>query len=281
MAGNQFKKLTRGDEFSVSAAAFNTLMDVAQREYGNAGGSVAAGSQVAGDRTIIRVRNSSGASVGRFAILGIDGVAINATDNLKDFQNVPVLDGVTPAYASHLGKFVITTEPINNGKIGKCVLEGLCAAQISMVESGQKWADILDGDGTQLQSGNAGTAQILWSQSGTGTKWAIVRLGVQLTQVVVVVVSAETGGGKYAGKILAAASGAAGTGDLAASEVGTAPSVADALILNLNEIDTTTHELTEAANTREKYFNGIIRGVADDGRWLVTINGFYTGCEAS
>jgi hypothetical protein len=280
MAGNPFKKLASGDEFRVSAKAWNTLMDVAQREYGQAGRGAAAGIQVAGDRTLVRVLNSTGASVDRFAVLGIAGVAINATENLKDFQNVPVLNSATPD-ASHLGRFVITTEPIRNGKIGRCMLAGVVAVKVSMVESGQRWADVLAGDSTQLESGNVGTAQILWSESGTGTKWALVRLGVLPGVVVVKVTGAESGGGKYTGRVLAWGGAPAATGDLAESDVGGVPAADDALIENLNEVGQSTHALTDASNTYENLFLGSVRGITDDGRWAVAINGFFGGCESS
>lgn len=178
MAGNPFKKLSKGDELVISAVAFNTLMDIGQRAYGGAGDAGTAGTQVAGDHGVCRIVNGSGAAVGRFAILGIGGVAIDHTDNANDFLNVPVLSGVTPTTVDYAGQFAITLEPINDGKIGKCLITGFCPVQINMLTEGVLWADVKDSDGTQLESNPLGAAQILYVESGTGTKWGLVRLGL-------------------------------------------------------------------------------------------------------
>jgi hypothetical protein len=177
MAGNQFKKLTRGEEFSVSATAWNTLMDVAQREYGGAGSAGGGGVGVGGDHVVCRVLNNSGAAVDRFAVLGVSDAAITLADNANDFKNVPIISGVTPTVADFTGYFVITLEPIRNGKIGRCAIAGMCPVQVNMLTSGDLWADVKDSDSTQLQSNPLGSTQILYVPSGTGTKWAWVRLG--------------------------------------------------------------------------------------------------------
>jgi hypothetical protein len=177
MSGNPFKKLAKGDELSISATAFNALMDVAQREYGGAGSAGAGGAQVAGDHVVCRVLNNSGAAVDRFAVLGVDDAAITYADNPNAFKSVPIISGVTPTVPDFVGYFIITLEPIRDGKIGRCLLAGLVPVQIAVANAGDEWADVKDDDATQLQSGSAGAAQILWKESGTGTKWAWVRLG--------------------------------------------------------------------------------------------------------
>ena len=193
MAGNPFKKLCKGAEFQISSTAQNTLMDVAQRAYGNAGQSVAAASGLGGGHVVCRVLNNSGAAVGRFGILGLGGIAITPTENLADFQSNPVILGAAPASPTHVGRFAIALEPINAGIVGRCILSGVSVCQVNMAVSGQQWAEVLDSDATQLQSGQTGTAQILYAESGTGTKWAIVRIGTVRVGVLFVLVKSNGG----------------------------------------------------------------------------------------
>jgi hypothetical protein len=45
-----------------------------------------------------------------------------------------------------------------------------------MTNASHEYAEMKDSDSTQLSSGVKGTASILWVESGTGTKWAVVNL---------------------------------------------------------------------------------------------------------
>jgi hypothetical protein len=100
--------------------------------------------------------------------------------------------------------------------------------------------------------------------------------------VVVEITSAASGGGKYNGKIIPRpASDVAATGDLAELEIGNAPDSDDCLIENLMEVGQSTHELTHADNTYQKFFIGMLRRTNTDGMKVVAINGFWFGCEES
>jgi hypothetical protein len=279
-SGDTFKRVAGGQPVSFKASTWNAMLDSAEdfsrRRPGGATSEFGGGPV---SRTEFHIKNNADSAVDRFGVLGISGLLISNADNPDEFKTRITFTGVSPASASHTGKFVVAVEPINPGEIGRCVLNGLTQVKVNMIESGQRWADVLDGDATQLESGNVGTAQILYAESGTGTKWAVVRLGMVPGEVVVKVRTAEAGGGWYSGCIL----GRAGTVDpstnLAEGDAGGGPSADDALIENLNEVGTSGHILTDASNTREKQFLGSIRGIASDGRWIVAINGFFGGCS--
>jgi hypothetical protein len=279
--GNAFRKLQAGQRLkAIPAKAWNAFLDAAAKTNTIGPPGAADGSGLTDNRSIVLVQNNSGYTVPSQGILGIDSILISPADNAESFLLRPGLSCVTPT-AAHLGRFVVLLEPARDGAIVRGVLGGVVQVKVSMVESGQKWADVLDGDATQLESGNVGTAQILYVESGTGTKWALVRLGVLPGVVVVKVTGSESGGGKYTGRVLAWGGAPAVTGDLAESDVGGVPAADDALIENLNEVGQSTHTLTDASNTYEKLFLGSVRGITDDGRWAVAINGFFGGCESS
>ena len=123
------------------------------------------------------VKNSSGGDLSRFAILGIDDVLYSPTTNLDEFKNNFAFDGNTPS-SSHGDKFVILLAPLADGEIGEVGLAaGIVPCQIDVTDTDHAYAELTDGDATQLTSSTSGAATILWKESGTGTKWAIVRVG--------------------------------------------------------------------------------------------------------
>lgn len=177
----QLKPLKPGDtpaDGPLSAACWNRVVSaVASLEsMRRSGGRSAAGVQFA-DPCIVRVKNSSGADRGRFEVLGVDGVVFTPTDNLAQFQNAIYLDGKKPT-ASHLGKFVLLCQPLPSGAIGWAWVAGACVVKVDFGYDGQPYADVKDGDTGLLLGGEGGAAQVLWKEEGTGTKWAVVRLGV-------------------------------------------------------------------------------------------------------
>lgn len=172
--GDSLKKVHAGQRLEVPAPAWNAFIDAARankaRDHGLAGPRHAAARAV----TILPVKNSSGSDRGRFDVLGIDDLVFDATANLAEFQNNPAIDGVTPATASHVGKFVILLEPIPSGRIGRGLLMGVCPVKIDVQAEADLYADVDDGQASHLKSGASGAATILWKEAGTGEKWALV-----------------------------------------------------------------------------------------------------------
>ncbi len=173
---NLGKPVTPGQKLSVPADLMNVLRRMAQDYL--AGDATGAGGGVAGGHPEqALIRNDSGATVTRFGILGIDDVLFTPDDHLGKFQSGYAFKGVTPAVPDHVGKFAVMLEAVPAGLIGRGLLVGNVAVQVNVNHEEDGLADVLDGDATQLDSGPTGAAQILWKPSGTGTKWAVVRVG--------------------------------------------------------------------------------------------------------
>lgn len=175
--GDSLKKVHAGQRLEIPAPAWNAFIDAARankaRDHGLAGPRHAAARAV----TILPIKNSSGSDRGRFEVLGIDDLIFDPTANLAEFQNNPAIDGVTPATASHVGKFVILLEPIPSGRIGRGLLMGVCPVKVNFAAADDDYADVADGEAGYLASGSTGAASILWKESGTGEKWALVSVG--------------------------------------------------------------------------------------------------------
>jgi len=175
--GDDFQKVKAGDKLRMPAKAYNTFIDMArdfQNRQRNADGSAQPGSDPAS--TIVLVKNATGADQLRFAVLGINGPIYTPDDNLDSFKNKLAFIGAVPTTASYTGKYVVLLEPAVNGAIVRAVVAGVVPVKVDFGDANHGFADVKNSDSTSLKSAAAGSAQILWKQSGTGVKWAQVRL---------------------------------------------------------------------------------------------------------
>lgn len=177
------KKVMPGDPLKIPANTFNSFIDAAAdyQKRANYQGRSPATRQPANYDNIVSVRNDSGTDRSRFDILGINGLVFDANDNLARFKNASViLKGITPAEPTHVGKFVVLQEPIKKGKIGRAAIRGMTAVKVTMAAESDLTADIYAGWLSSLKSGSSGSAQIIWKETGTGLKWALVNLGASV-----------------------------------------------------------------------------------------------------
>jgi hypothetical protein len=189
------KHVQRGDPLRIPANDWNAIVDATRAYYekqlGGTGRSATAGTKQAG---IVLVHNDSGADASRFDVLGIDSPVISPTDNLEEFSREVALACVAPTAADHAGAFVVLQEPIAAGKLGRAVIDGVTPARVNVSDEKHRFAAIEDGSSTSLVSRAVGPVSILWSETGTGEVWAVVRLdGAARNQIIPVELS-QVGG---------------------------------------------------------------------------------------
>ncbi len=199
--GDTLKRVKPGDSLAIPASTFNTFVDAAQdflRRQRDIGRTPAA--ERPPFETVL-LKNASGADRSRFDVLGIDGPVFTPTDSLETFTNGIALVGVTPT-ASHAGDFAVLVEPIQAGQIARACILGACPVKVNVVSASDAFADVEAGVTGRLQSGSSGAARILWKESGTGEKWAVVRLGNPAggASAIPVKLTASQGGGAYTGR---------------------------------------------------------------------------------
>ena len=178
--GSPFDRVQAGSPFSPSATVWNDLLDMLRwfktsrtESSGGRGGQQP-------KMVELLIKNTTESSIDRFGVMGLDDpiFGVGSTNALNSFKNQCALKGVTPDIGVHWGKFAVALEPIGAGKFGRCCVSGCVPCKINVYQSGHQWADIKDGDATQLNSDDCGTCKILWKESGTGTgKWAYVLIG--------------------------------------------------------------------------------------------------------
>jgi len=194
--GDTLKKVQPGQRMVIPARTFNTFIDAA-RDYlqrgQNTGGDPVAEPRQAG---VILVRNDTGEDRSLFDILGLAGPVYGPEDNEEGFKFRHALKGVAPTAADHAGNFAICQEPIADGKIGRCLVQGVTPVKLNVLREDHGFADVVD-DG-RLSSAPEGAAQVLWKEDGTGEdKWALVRVAEAPAQAPFWAEITADGGGAY------------------------------------------------------------------------------------
>lgn len=167
-----------GDPFGFKAGEFNAMADAANaHRQPLTSSSPPGGLERLRTPSLVWIKNDSGADLPIYGVVGLDALVVTPSDDLVSFkQPIITFEGVTPATGTHDNRYAITTAPIANGNIGPAVIDGMVQVQVNKQRDADAVAAIKNGDNTQLLAGTVGHARILWSETGTGTKWAVVML---------------------------------------------------------------------------------------------------------
>lgn len=177
-------KVVPGQPVNLSATCWNRFVDAANAELRLRGApSFSPYANGIGPATIL-VQNATNGALPIFSVLSLRGQAplIAPSGNLQEFQNDVMLAGITPTGAGQ--PLAILLEPLGPGVIGEAVVSGAVQVQINVTSAGHSYATSINGDSAKLVSqadaAAANVVPILWKESGTGVKWAVVMLPVLL-----------------------------------------------------------------------------------------------------
>lgn len=123
---------------------------------------------------LVRIKNASGANRDVLDVLYVTGSEIDTTAEPVAAKTSVCLTGGSVTSVS--GDFAILAHPIPTGSFGVAFVSGAFPARINVADANHTRADWKASDSTQLQSCTNGRAKILYKESGTGTKLAIVRM---------------------------------------------------------------------------------------------------------
>jgi len=180
--GDPMKKVKTGDKLRIPATTYNSFIDTTrafQASQRNIGSTPQSAVRSSG---IILVRNDSGKGLSRYSVLGIEEPIITPKAKLDSFKNKVAVVGKTPNKNDHVGKFVVLLEPLKSKAIGMAYGAGICPVKIDVPDEKTEYlyADIADGKTDNLKAKRYGAAAILWREGGTGSQWALVRLGLPM-----------------------------------------------------------------------------------------------------
>jgi len=205
------RKVLAGEPFVAPAATWNAFIDAAQ-DFKDRTADIGRTSTLAGGRSsgIITVKNESGSARRQFDILGLgEPIFLPASGSSgggspggadQSFRNMVAFRGLVPSEDEHTGKFVVLIEPLAAGAVGKGCVSGVCQVRVNVTDVDHEFAEVADGQADVLESGDTGSAKILWKEDGTGQKWAVVHLGASASVVAIYarVLSGDGGdGGTY------------------------------------------------------------------------------------
>jgi hypothetical protein len=170
------QKVQSGDDLVIPASTYNAFIDAA-RGY-QAGPMQRAGNYQSGQSStdIIYIKNTCGAARARFEILALGAPLFLPTVAPDEFKNRIVLSGIAPTSSTPPGRFAVLLEPLAINAIGRAQVSGVCPAYVNFAADTDSFANVATG-AYNMAGGSSGAAEVLWKETGTGLKWAIVRLG--------------------------------------------------------------------------------------------------------
>lgn len=168
------QKVNPGQKFKMPAEAYNAFVDAAQAHKRNLNQSVNMKSP--NTRDVITIKNMTGETLDRFNVVGIGEPIYDPETQPIDFSEDIIFEGETPDIEEHVGKWAVLLDGCTDGDFVEAKVIGVTACKIDVDNEDYGYVEIADGEYT-LSAAASGSAQILWKESGTGEKWAIVRIG--------------------------------------------------------------------------------------------------------
>jgi hypothetical protein len=172
--GDVFKKVQRGQPLQIPAETYNAFVDAVRSHRSSQHDLLRDVDNQFRQSTIIKVKNTSGSDLDRFAVLAFADPIVGPTDNLQQFKNQVNLQAVVPADPSK--RFCVLMEPLANNAIGRAVVAGATPVKIDVKRESDTHAEIKPNETGHLRSSLSGPATILWKEPGTGVKWAVILL---------------------------------------------------------------------------------------------------------
>lgn len=178
MAG-RLNRVSPGQPIRPAAADWNLMLEAAAAHAAAKFDTALPSSDADPTRTRIRVRNTTAAALDRCDVVALAEPTVPPSANLAEFLTNPTIDAAAPT-ADDRGRWAVLAEPIPPDRFGLAWVAGVVAVPIFVSDESAGYVDIGPGsESVPLETRCHGSARIIWRESGTGPKWALVRLGVR------------------------------------------------------------------------------------------------------
>lgn len=162
-----------GDPLKIPAETFNTFIDAAQDFKARTRGFAQKATAQAPQRTIIPVKNLSGADRYRFDVLEISQPLFDIDSDAG--KERPMANGAKPGGPS--AKIAVLLEPARVGEIARACVSGVTVARVKLKETWHKWVDLKKDECEYLESrAEPGGGYILWSSGQVGTQLVLLKI---------------------------------------------------------------------------------------------------------
>lgn len=171
-----YEKVSAGQPYKPSATLHNALIDLL-----NAPGGIAALNEAIGRQpAFCRIKNNTGATLGRFNVVKLGTFNLSDTSNVSRFVENMALGASIPVTADYKRavRIGITEGSISNGGIDRVICGGVTLCKVNITSDKHTYARPTNNDVTQLTSDWWGQCKIVAQEStGTGVKWCLVEVG--------------------------------------------------------------------------------------------------------
>jgi len=172
--------VTAGQPVDIEAKSFNCMLDAAEFVERATQGIRQPSIKGKGSGIRILIRNDTGGDLDRYAVVSPTGPLFepDAADEvaMAAFQDDDIVLKCVAPTSDDATNFVILDEPIVDGGIGYARIIGLAIVEVEITLATATTCGADTAVTANLTDG-AGSTTILWKESGTGTKWAVVLLG--------------------------------------------------------------------------------------------------------
>lgn len=180
------RKVRSGDDIDIKAETWNAFIDAAV--FAKQSGAGSSGPKSASRQTsFVKVQNTSGVALARFAAVGVIGVVTEPSGTDETAQaSVEFINNfcftVNKPQDSHKGRWLVLIQPLANNEVGFAIAIGATVCKVNIQSAGDKGVDIEANQTIPKSSGN-GAVQLLWVKGGvgsataTGEQLVVLRLG--------------------------------------------------------------------------------------------------------
>jgi hypothetical protein len=181
-----FRKVRPGEPVSISAAAWNRVIDqVTTRPRFDSNTSAWPLTNFR-----VRVKNNTSTGISRWGVLQIDNILEAPTGVGSQFEQWPGVVGITPGVGTATSPaYVVAVEPIPVGGIGQAAIDGVVQARVLVRCTGHQYAKPKSSEIDYLETAEAGPFRILWKGTtgpanptgvtGPTKPWALLLFGTE------------------------------------------------------------------------------------------------------
>jgi hypothetical protein len=189
----ELHKVAPGDPLSISAAAWNQIVDAVRQLRADGPRPRGTAPLPALDRPVLVVRVKASGTLPHRGIVTLGGALIDPDASPFDAQSTPFFEADTPVSG---GVPAVLLQPLSAGEVGRAVVLGVCVASVVINNAGHEYAVPVAGDVFTLDSATSGPFRLL-TNPGVGTAKCLVMLGD--TAPPTVTVEEADGAPSYAG----------------------------------------------------------------------------------
>lgn len=190
----RYRRVSPGSPIKPTAREWNAVLDAAEaHDRARFDSGLPAGVR-SFDRDRIRVKNGTNVDMPRGLAVKLLNPIVPPSTNLEEFLSNPTLEANTPD-ANSRGQWAILAEPIPALLYGWAWVAGIHAAQVRVLDHSHLYVDAIPATGStiHLATDTAGSARIIWRESGTGTRWALLRLGSPAPSSAIIAITPSSG----------------------------------------------------------------------------------------